>query len=196
MIQLDGEYEVKGSVSSVLHTRSNQTACFSSARFTFSLVDSWYAFEVEPLFCDVPSFTVFFEYQLNNAWMRVPVHPVNDLNINSIANDYKTSNTQFINIKRYLLDVKSATEAGKYTVVEKQALQQMVQNVMANISTPVRLSLDYLVKSTTASITSMSAYVFSDNRLKCSSAISQSNYQRQWTHISLAFFLYYSKISL
>ncbi|CAL6025772.1 Conserved_hypothetical protein [Hexamita inflata] len=168
-ILLDGEYEVKASVADVFHTLSNQTACFSSTRFTFSLLDDWYSFEVQPLFCEVSSFTVFFEYQVNNVWLRVPVRPVDDANVFVSTNDYKTSNVQFATIKRYLLDMKSATESSKYTADEKAALLKMVQTIFLNVSTPVRLSLDYSVKSTTASITSVSSYLFSDNKLKCAS---------------------------
>ncbi|CAL6043243.1 Conserved_hypothetical protein [Hexamita inflata] len=167
-ILLDGEYEVKASVADVFHTLSNQTACFSSTRFTFSLLDDWYSFEVQPLFCEVSSFTVFFEYQVNNVWLRIPVRPIDDANIFVSTDDYKTSNVQFSTIKRYLLDMKSATESSKYTPDEKAALLKMVQTIFVNISTPVRLSLDYSVKTTTASITSVSSYLFSDNKLKCS----------------------------
>ncbi|CAL6025740.1 Conserved_hypothetical protein [Hexamita inflata] len=170
-ILLDGEYEVKASVADVFHTLSNQTACFSSTRFTYSLLDDWYSFEVQPLFCQVSSFTVFFEYQVSNSWFRVPVRPVEDINVNVKTDDYKTSNVQFATIKRYLLDMRSATESSKYTADEKAALLKLVQTLFSNVNTPVRLSLDYSVKTTTASITSLSSYVYSDNKLKCAASM-------------------------
>ncbi|CAL6092016.1 Conserved_hypothetical protein [Hexamita inflata] len=170
-ILLDGEYEVQGSVADVFHTLSNQTACFSSARFTFSLIESWFSFEVEPLFCNVASFTVYFEYYSDNKWLRIPVHAVEDSNVFVKPDDYKTSNTQFLSIKRYLLDVNSASESSKYSAADRSALENLISTVTQNISTPIRLSLDYFVKSTTASITAIAEYKFSDNSMGCFSAM-------------------------
>ncbi|CAL6089252.1 Conserved_hypothetical protein [Hexamita inflata] len=170
-ILLDGEYEVQGSVADVFHTLSNQTACFSSARFTYSLIDNWFSFEVEPLFCNVVSFTVFFEYYSENKWLRIPVHEIDDSNVFVKPDDYKTSNTQFLSIKRYLLDVSSASESSKYSAADRSALENMISTVTQNISTPIRLSLDYFVKSTTASITAIAEYKFSDNSMGCFSAM-------------------------
>ncbi|CAL6111436.1 Conserved_hypothetical protein [Hexamita inflata] len=170
-ILLDGEYEVQGSVADVFNTLSNQTACFSSARFTFSLIESWFSFEVEPLFCNVASFTVYFEYYSDNKWLRIPVHAVEDSNVFVKPDDYKTSNTQFLSIKRYLLDVNSASESSKYSAADRSALENLISTVTQNISTPIRLSLDYFVKSTTASITAIAEYKFSDNSMGCFSAM-------------------------
>ncbi|CAL6115076.1 Conserved_hypothetical protein [Hexamita inflata] len=170
-ILLDGEYEVQGSVADVFHTLSNQTACFSSARFTFSLIESWFSFEVEPLFCNVALFTVYFEYYSDNKWLRIPVHAVEDSNVFVKPDDYKTSNTQFLSIKRYLLDVNSASESSKYSAADRSALENLISTVTQNISTPIRLSLDYFVKSTTASITAIAEYKFSDNSMGCFSAM-------------------------
>ncbi|CAL6091984.1 Conserved_hypothetical protein [Hexamita inflata] len=170
-ILLDGEYEVQGSVADVFHTLSNQTACFSSARFTYSLIDNWFSFEVEPLFCNVPSFSVFFEYYSNNKWLRIPVYPVEDTNLFSSAIDYRTSNQQFLQIRRYLLDLSSADEFSKYSDSDLVAINDLVQTAMSNISTPIRLSLDYQVKSITASITTIAEYKFSDNAMNCLQAM-------------------------
>ncbi|CAL6010708.1 Conserved_hypothetical protein [Hexamita inflata] len=170
-ILLDGEYEVQGSVADVFHTLSNQTACFSSARFTYSMIDNWFSFEVEPLFCNVASFTVFFEYYSDNKWLRIPVHAIDDSNVFVKPDDYKTSNTQFLSIKRYLLDVSSASESSKYSDTDRSALANLISTVTQNISTPIRLSLDYFVKSTTASITAIAEYKFSDNSMGCFSAM-------------------------
>ncbi|CAL6010734.1 Conserved_hypothetical protein [Hexamita inflata] len=170
-ILLDGEYEVQGSVADVFHTLSNQTACFSSTRFTYSLIDNWFSFEVEPLFCNVASFTVFFEYYSDNKWLRIPVHEIDDSNVFVKPDDYKTSNTQFLSIKRYLLDMSSASESSKYSDTDRSALANLISTVTQNISTPIRLSLDYFVKSTTASITAIAEYKFSDNSMGCFSAM-------------------------
>ncbi|CAL6093344.1 Conserved_hypothetical protein [Hexamita inflata] len=170
-VLLDGEYEVVGSVSDVFHVLSNQTSCFSSARFTFSLPDWWFAFEVEPVFCDVTNYKVFFEYQTNNRWLRVPVKYIENANIYAKAGDYADGNQNFLNIKRYLIDVKSATENTKYTSDERDALKALVLTLQTNVSTPIRLSLDYLVKTTTASITTRATYIFSDNQFKCLDSI-------------------------
>ncbi|CAL6092012.1 Conserved_hypothetical protein [Hexamita inflata] len=166
-VYLDGEYEVSGSVSDIFHVLSNQTSCFSSSRFTFSLPDWWLAFEVEPVFCDVPNYKVFFEYQNENKWFRVPVKFIENNNTNIKTGDYAAGNQKFLNIKRYIIDVNSATESAKYTEDDRNALKMLFANISRNISTPLRLSLDYQVKTTTASITTVAEYVYSDNQFKC-----------------------------
>ncbi|CAL6010688.1 Hypothetical_protein [Hexamita inflata] len=191
-ILLDGEYEVEGSVADVFHTLSNQTACFSSARFTYSLIDNWFSFEVEPLFCNVASFTVFFEYYSDNKWLRIPVHEIDDSNVFVKPDDYKTSNTQFLSIKRYLLDVSSASESSKYSDTDRSALANLISTVTQNISTPIRLSLDYFVKSTTASITAIAEYKFSDNSMGCFSAMTPKTTIPTYLPSFSVFFEYYS----
>ncbi|CAL6011041.1 Conserved_hypothetical protein [Hexamita inflata] len=159
---LDNDIQVTGSVADVFHTRSNQTSCFSSVRFTYSLPDNWYAFEVQPVFCSVSAFSVFFEYQIGGVWKRVPVLPIEPTNP-----FIKAGNTVFLGIKRYVLDSTSATESAKYSAAQKAAVLAMMNAFMANSTVQIRLSLDYLVQTVTASITAVAEYTFSDNALKC-----------------------------
>ncbi|CAL6101825.1 Conserved_hypothetical protein [Hexamita inflata] len=164
---LDNDIQVSGSVADVFHTRSNQTSCFSSIRFTYSLPDSWFAFEVQPVFCSVSSFDVFFEYQVQGVWRRVPVHPVENTNTFLRSGDYSATNSNFLNIKRYLLDAESITERGKYSNSDRTQALNMINTLMSDSTIPMRLSLDYRVQTVTASITAVAEYTFSDNALKC-----------------------------
>ncbi|CAL6060405.1 Conserved_hypothetical protein [Hexamita inflata] len=164
---LDNDIQVTGSVADVFHTRSNQTSCFSSVRFTYSLPDNWYAFEVQPVFCSVSAFSVFFEYQIGGVWKRVPVLPIEPTNPFIKASDYSAGNTAFLGIKRYVLDSTSATESAKYSAAQKAAVLAMMNAFMADSTVQMRLSLDYLVQTVTASITAVAEYAFSDNALKC-----------------------------
>ncbi|CAL6081893.1 Conserved_hypothetical protein [Hexamita inflata] len=164
---LDNDIQVTGSVADVFHTRSNQTSCFSSVRFTYSLPDSWYSFEVQPVFCSVSSFSVFFEYQVNGIWRRIPVHSVDPANSFLTGGEYSTGNTQFLSIKRYLLDPTSSLERMKYSDSDRSEVKKMVDALMNDSTTKIRLSLDYLVQTVTASITAVALYTFSDNALKC-----------------------------
>ncbi|CAL6082513.1 Conserved_hypothetical protein [Hexamita inflata] len=164
---LDNDIQVSGSVADVFHTRSNQTSCFSSIRFTYSLPDSWFAFEVQPVFCSVSSFDVFFEYQVQGVWRRVPVHPVENTNAFLRSGDYSATNSNFLNIKRYLLDAESITERGKYSNSDRTQVLNMINTLMSDSTVPMRLSLDYRVQTVTASITAVAEYTFSDNALKC-----------------------------
>ncbi|CAL6060389.1 Conserved_hypothetical protein [Hexamita inflata] len=164
---LDNDIQVTGSVADVFHTRSNQTSCFSSVHFTYSLPDNWYAFEVQPVFCSVSSFSVFFEYQIGGVWKRVPVLPIEPTNPFIKASDYSAGNTAFLGIKRYVLDSTSATESAKYSAAQKAAVLVMMNAFMTDSTVQMRLSLDYLVQTVTASITAVAEYTFSDNALKC-----------------------------
>ncbi|CAL6046263.1 Conserved_hypothetical protein [Hexamita inflata] len=164
---LDNDIQVSGSVADVFHTRSNQTSCFSSIRFTYSLPDSWFAFEVQPVFCSVSSFDVFFEYQVQGVWRRVPVRPVENTNAFLRSGDYSATNSNFLDIKRYLLDAESITERGKYSNTERTQALNMINALMSDSTVPMRLSLDYKVQTVTASITAVAEYTFSDNALKC-----------------------------
>ncbi|CAL6082503.1 Conserved_hypothetical protein [Hexamita inflata] len=167
ILLLDNDIQVSGSVADVFHTRSNQTSCFSSIRFTYSLPDSWFAFEVQPVFCSVSSFDVFFEYQVQGVWRRVPVHPVENTNAFLRSGDYSATNSNFLNIKRYLLDAESITERGKYSNSDRTQVLNMINTLMSDSTVPMRLSLDYRVQTVTASITAVAEYTFSDNALKC-----------------------------
>ncbi|CAL6060463.1 Conserved_hypothetical protein [Hexamita inflata] len=164
---LNNDIQVTGSVADVFHTRSNQTSCFSSVRFTYSLPDNWYAFEVQPVFCSVSAFSVFFEYQIGGVWKRVPVLPIEPTNPFIKMNDYSAGNTAFLGVKRYVLDSASATESAKYSAAQKAAVLAMMNAFMADSTVQMRLSLDYLVQTVTASITAVAEYTFSDNALKC-----------------------------
>ncbi|CAL6070812.1 Conserved_hypothetical protein [Hexamita inflata] len=166
-VLLDGEYTVDGSVADIFHTLSNQTSCFSTTYFSFSLIDNWYSFNVEPVFCDVPVFTPYFEFQIENKWERLQIHEIDPLNEFATGNEFSTIKTDFLTIKRYLLSPFSPFEAGKYSVDELKVLQQFIDLFKTDKTVNTRLSLDYPVKTNTGSITSVSFYSFSYNKLQC-----------------------------
>ncbi|CAL5997703.1 Conserved_hypothetical protein [Hexamita inflata] len=166
-VLLDGEYELLGSVSSVLFTLSNQTSCFTETRLTFSKLDKWVSFEVEPAFCDIPVFTPFLEYIKDGKWLRIPIKPVQNDNNWSKGTEFSNVLTNFLIVKRYLLDPFSLHESGKYNQSEKDAYQQFLDEFENDHYVVIRLSLDYPVKSVTASVTSFATYYFSENQMEC-----------------------------
>ncbi|CAL6070831.1 Conserved_hypothetical protein [Hexamita inflata] len=166
-VHLDGEYIVEGSVASVFHTLSNQTSCFSTNYFSFSLIDYWLSFDVEPVFCDVPVFTPFFEYQIENKWARLPIHKIDPANEFATGNEYSNTKTNFLSIKRYLLSPFQILENQKYSPQDLATLQQFIDLFKTDKTINVRLSLDYPIKSNSGSITSIPFYVFSKNQLNC-----------------------------
>ncbi|CAL5974124.1 Conserved_hypothetical protein [Hexamita inflata] len=166
-VLLDGEYTVDGSVADIFHTLSNQTSCFSTTYFTYSQIDNWYSFEVEPVFCDVPVFTPYFEYQIDNKWARLPIYQIDPANEFANGNEYSMSKTDFLTIKRYLLSPFNALESAKYSPADLTVLQQFIDLFKTDKTINVRLSLDYPVKTNTGSITSVAFYTFSQNKLQC-----------------------------
>ncbi|CAL6109827.1 Conserved_hypothetical protein [Hexamita inflata] len=170
-ILMDGEYQVLGSVADVMHTRSNQTSCFSQTRFVFDLATSTYGFEVTPVFCSLTSFDVFFEYYLEQKWTKIPVRAISSANPARHAGDYSDVNSDFLQITRYLLDPTSASESAKYSDAERLAVQKMIMTLAQDITIQVRLSLEYNIKSTKGAITSVADYWFSMDPLSCSSSM-------------------------
>ncbi|CAL6093318.1 Conserved_hypothetical protein [Hexamita inflata] len=170
-ILMDGEYQVLGSVADVMHTRSNQTSCFSQTRFVFDLATSTYGFEVTPVFCSLTSFDVFFEYYLDQKWTKIPVRAISSANPAYHAGDYSDVNSDFLQITRYLLDPTSASESAKYSDAERLAVQKMIMTLAQDITIQVRLSLEYNIKSTKGAITSVADYWFSMDPLSCSSSM-------------------------
>ncbi|CAL6022884.1 Conserved_hypothetical protein [Hexamita inflata] len=168
-ILMDGEYQILGSVANVVHTRSNQTSCFSQARFVFDLAIGIYGFEVEPVFCSLTSFDVFFEFYVNHTWLKIPVRAISSSNPLYISGDYSDINTDFLQITRYLLDPTSASEYAKYTDDERLAVQMMVGAMFSDFTLQVRLSLEYDIKSTIGAITAVADYWYSLDSLSCSS---------------------------
>ncbi|CAL6010766.1 Conserved_hypothetical protein [Hexamita inflata] len=166
-ILMDGEYQVLGSVADVMHTRSNQTSCFSQTRFVFDLAANTYGFEVAPVFCSLTSFDVFFEYYLDQKWTKIPVRAISSANPAYHAGDYSDANTDFLQITRYLLDPTSASESAKYSDAERLAVQKMVGALFADLTLQVRLSLEYNIKSTIGAITAIADYWFSMDPLQC-----------------------------
>ncbi|CAL6089217.1 Conserved_hypothetical protein [Hexamita inflata] len=166
-ILMDGEYQVLGSVADVMHTRSNQTSCFSQTRFVFDLATSTYGFEVVPVFCSLTSFDVFFEYYLDQKWTKIPVRAISSANPAYHAGDYSDVNSDFLQITRYLLDPTSASESAKYSDAERLAVQKMVGTLFADLTIQVRLSLEYNIKSTIGAITAVADYWFSMDPLYC-----------------------------
>ncbi|CAL6092004.1 Conserved_hypothetical protein [Hexamita inflata] len=140
---LDDKYEVNGSVSDVYHTLSNQSSCFADTRLSYSLVDDWFAFDVEPQDCTVPTFTPYFQYKKDNKWA-----------------------------KRYLLSPYAPTEISKYTAAEKLIVDDFIKRFKADNTLDVRLSVDYpIIGSTFGAITSPAEFIFSNNSLNCYSSL-------------------------
>ncbi|CAL6110045.1 Conserved_hypothetical protein [Hexamita inflata] len=165
---LDDKYEVNGSVSDVYHTLSNQSSCFADTRLSYSLVDDWFAFDVEPQECTVPVFTPYFEYKKDNKWARVPIRSVATTNKFLVGGEFTTANTAFLNIKRYLFSPYAPTESSKYTATEKLIVDDFVKRFKANNTLEVRLSVDYPIIGTTfGSITASAEFIFSNNSLNC-----------------------------
>ncbi|CAL6104492.1 Conserved_hypothetical protein [Hexamita inflata] len=166
-VLLDGEYELIGSVSSVYFTLSNQTSCFTETRLTYNTPEKWFSFEVEPAFCNIPVFTPFLEYSKDGKWIRVPIKPVQSDNQWNEGTELSDVLTDFLDVKRYLLDPTSTGESGKYNQAEKDAFTAFLNEFEINHFVIIRLSLDYPVKTVTASVTSVATYYFSENQMEC-----------------------------
>ncbi|CAL5975756.1 Conserved_hypothetical protein [Hexamita inflata] len=170
-ILIDDEYQVQGSVADVMHTRSNQTSCFSQTRFVYDLENNMYGFEVQPVFCSLTSFSVFFEYQINYKWIKIPVRAIQSTNQVHHAGDYSDINTDFLQITRYLLDPTSVTEIAKYSDAERLAAHNMIITLLGDLTIKIRLSLEYYIKSTIGAVTAIADYWNSMDPLSCSSSM-------------------------
>ncbi|CAL6010660.1 Conserved_hypothetical protein [Hexamita inflata] len=165
---LDDKYEINESVSDVYHTLSNQSSCFADTRLSYSLIDDWFAFDVVPQDCTVPTFTPYFQYKKDNKWTRVPIRSVATTNKFLVGGEFTTANTAFLNIKRYLLSPYAPTEINKYTAAEKLIVDDFVKRFKADNTLDVRLSVDYpIIGSTFGAITSPAEFIFSNNSLNC-----------------------------
>ncbi|CAL6033218.1 Conserved_hypothetical protein [Hexamita inflata] len=114
-VLLDNEYNISGSVSSVFHVRSNQTSCFSSSSFIYSYSGPVFMFQVEPVFCDLKTFTPFLQFLIDGVWEEIQIRP---LDVGSPYNDghtYANDVTEFQNIKFYTIDTKTNIEKIKYS---------------------------------------------------------------------------------
>ncbi|CAL6038484.1 Conserved_hypothetical protein [Hexamita inflata] len=167
-ILLDGEYSVAASVADVFHTLSNQTSCFSSTRLVASLAQNIFYFEVNPVYCQVASFTPYIEFNNNGKWNRVPIMPIETTNIYFTAADYSVGNSNFLTIQRYVIDMGSSpTEYAKYNDTSRSQVQIAMNLLLTDATTAFRLSLDYFVKTDIASISSVADYIFSLDVLGC-----------------------------
>ncbi|CAL5976690.1 Conserved_hypothetical protein [Hexamita inflata] len=166
-VLLDNEYNISGSVSSVYHVRSNQTSCFSSSSFIYAYMVPLFAFQVEPVFCDVVNFVPFMEFMIDGIWEEIEVRPLEVGNVYQDDDTYSNGHIDFQNVKYYVIDTVSDSEKAKYSEHDRQQIQKVGKYFSHHKDVKVRLSLRYSVGPAVAAITNIADYKFSADLFNC-----------------------------
>ncbi|CAL5987473.1 Conserved_hypothetical protein [Hexamita inflata] len=166
-VLLDNEYNISGSVSSVYHVRSNQTSCFSSSSFIYAYMVPLFAFQVEPVFCDVGIFVPFMEFLIDGIWEQIEVRPLEVGSTYQNDDTYSNGHIDFQTIKYYIIDTVSDSEKAKYSEHDRQQILKVEKYFSHHKDVKVRLSLRYVVGPAIAAITNIADYKFSADLLNC-----------------------------